>query len=103
MIKIRGYRIYPLEIENAVTKIGIVGECCVIPNIENNALVCFITKRKDDDVIDLDEIQKLIEDQVASYMVPELIIIKDYFPRTANGKVDKKKLREEIVDEIISK
>ena len=62
-------------------------------------LVAFVTlnKKTEESVFKIGiKIKKELRDLVPSYMVPKKIKILDSFPLNTNGKIDRKKLMEEI-------
>jgi len=46
------------------------------------------------DVITRDELTIYMKDKTVKYLIPDMVVMLDDFPRTASGKVQKFKLRE---------
>jgi D-alanine--poly(phosphoribitol) ligase subunit 1 len=101
-IKISGYRIEIEDIENNLRKLDIVENAVVLPVMADGkarylvAVVLLSRKLEEREF----KIGLLIKDQLKAwlpeYMIPRKIVIRDSFPMTVNGKVDRKKLAEEL-------
>ena len=91
-VKIRGYRIELGEIERALNNCATVKQAVVIvknDHLGNKRLVAYVVAEED---VDKDEILEQLTAQLPDYMVPSLLMVLDYFPLLANGKIDKKSL-----------
>lgn len=95
MIKTKGERVSPKEIENTLCEIDGVVESTVIgvpDEIFGQAIKVFIVPKTEN---------KLTEDQVIKYcmknlepfMVPKYVEFRDSLPKSPSGKIDKKKLK----------
>lgn len=85
MLKIRGYRIYPLEIENAINKIEYINNS--IAFCINNNLYAAVEINTNKDCSEHEIIERL-KDYLQSYMIPLSVSIYKEFPRLSNGKID---------------
>lgn len=90
-IKHQGYRIELGEIENAVSGIEGIQNNCVIYDDKNSTIVLFCivegsTNEKG--------IYSSMKNKVPRYMLPGKIFLLDEFPQNANGKIDRKKLKQ---------
>ncbi len=95
MIKLRGYRIYPLEIENAFNSLDEIENSCVMLDEKNNLLVGVIELNdmyKDDAEI-YEKIVSKLKGKLPGYMIPEKILYQDRLPRMDTGKLDIRKIR----------
>jgi acyl-CoA synthetase (AMP-forming)/AMP-acid ligase II len=95
IIKTRGEKVSPVEIENIIYKIDGVKEVAVlgIPDvIMGEAIEVFITTH---DAIQLSEkeIQRECMTHLESFMVPQKVIFLKEMPKSPNGKIDKKELK----------
>ena len=95
IIKTRGEKVSPVEIENVVYKIDGVKEVAVIgiPDvIMGELIVAHITAH---DHSQLSEKGILMEcmNKLEIFMVPQKIIFMDEMPKSPNGKIDKKELK----------
>jgi long-chain acyl-CoA synthetase len=98
IIKSRGEKVSPTEIEHALTSLEGISEAAVVAQDDENlgqAIVAFVTV-SNADLIDR-KIKKLMIDKVEAYMVPKDIFILPDLPKTANGKVDKLYLRTSLM------
>ena len=100
MIKSKGERISPKEIENVLCSIHGVAEAAVIgvpDEILGQAIKAFIVK-KDGWEIETNEILYYCSKNVESFMVPKYIEFIKELPKSPNGKVDKKILKQELIN-----
>lgn len=98
IIKSRGEKVSPTEIEHALTSVEGVNEAAVVAQEDETlgqAIIAFVTV-SDVSLIDR-KIKKLLMDKVETYMVPKEIFIVAELPKTANGKVDKLSLRNSLL------
>ena len=96
MIKTKGERVSPKEIENILCEIGGVHEAAVVgipDEILGQTIKAYIIKKKDSE---LSEKQILLycSKNMEPFMIPKAIEFIDDLPRSANGKIDKKLLKQ---------
>lgn len=89
-IKHMGYRIELGEIETAINNIDGVISCACVYDKENSKIVLFYQGESIDDKKVLNEAIK----KLPNYMVPNKIIKLDRMPHNANGKIDRKNLKD---------
>ena len=89
-IKHMGYRIELGEIETSIFALEGIASCACIYDEENRFIVCFYESKtlEDKDVL------KQIRKKVPPYMVPNKIYKTKRMPHNANGKIDRKELKE---------
>ena len=92
-IKHNGYRIELGEIENAVLGTKSVDTACVIYNNTHKEIVMFYQAA---DELNVGEFRKRMMEFVPKYMVPTKYYRLEKFPLSANGKIDRLKLAEQI-------
>jgi amino acid adenylation domain-containing protein len=99
-IKSRGYRIELGEIEAALESLGALEECAVVAvstdGFEGKQICCGYVALSGRDVSPLslrDELGKTLP----SYMLPSGWMALDRLPKNANGKIDRRWLREEFL------
>lgn len=95
IIKTRGEKVSPIEVENAIYKNPEVKEAAVIgtPDVMlGEAIVAFVTKYDQSEVTEK-EIQQDCMGRLEPFMVPQKVIILPEMPKSNNGKIDKKELR----------
>jgi len=92
----KGQNIYPSDIEPVLTSHPKVAEAAVVgvpDEIRGEKPQAFI-RVKAGEIATEPEIKRFCLERLANYKVPKEIIFVDSLPRTADGKVDKKSLRE---------
>ncbi len=94
-----GENIYPKEVEGfllempGIRDVQIVG----VPSEKYGEEVAAYIQLRNGESIEASEIQDFCRTRIARYKVPKYIFFVDRFPLTANGKVQKYKLREDAV------
>jgi len=101
-VKVNGYRIELEDIENNLRKIDIIKNGVVLPvkkegKIQSLAAIVTLNQVIHEKEFKIalmikNELKKLLPE----YMIPRKIIFKDSLPMTPNGKIDRKRLLEEI-------
>jgi len=95
MIKSRGERVSPLEVENILLRIETIEEAAVIgvpDEIFGQAVKCFLVKKSSAEITEQD-ILRFCSENMENYMIPKYVVFLDEMPKTPNGKVDKKQLK----------
>ncbi|EKQ51180.1 MULTISPECIES: D-alanine--poly(phosphoribitol) ligase subunit DltA [unclassified Clostridium] len=101
-IKLNGYRIEIEDIENNLVKVNNVKNAAVVPVNKDGKiayLTAFVELKEDNGLSGLKNgimIKKELGELIPSYMVPRNIKIVTQFPTNVNGKIDRKKLLEEV-------
>jgi len=97
-IKIKGHRIELSEINNALRGIsGIKNSITVVKKVNNFDTLCAYVVLENKSLT-VQEIKSILFDKLPSYMVPTYITFLDALPITINGKVDKKKLSDIVIE-----
>lgn len=104
-IKIRGYRIELGEVEHAIRKgVNIRDVAIVARSTSDNdrEIVGFVTMKEDQKTAYVEasgqvhevgnRVRQQLQDLLPAYMVPAQIVVLEYLPLNANGKVDRKEL-----------
>ncbi|MBN2327996.1 MAG: AMP-binding protein [Candidatus Omnitrophica bacterium] len=93
MLKIRGNRIYPKEIEAALSVHEEVQESLVlgIKDERDETQICAVVQLRRGSTVTESEIKKFLSGRLPTYMAPRWIHFVRAFPRTGSGKIDKKK------------
>lgn len=97
-VKIRGYRVEPAEVSAALAAIDVVrqAETLAVHHERGARLVAFavpITTARGP-ACDGATLRSRLAERLPDYMVPASVIVCDALPITANGKIDRAKLRE---------
>ena len=95
IIKTRGEKVSPVEVENAIYKIKGIREVAVLGMPEiilGESIFAFVTTY-DQAVINEIEIQRVCMANLEPFMVPQEIIFLTEMPKSSNGKIDKAELK----------
>ena len=95
IIKTRGEKVSPAEIENVLYKIAGIKEAAVIgipDEIMGEAIIAFVTTH-DQSKRDEKEILKECMARLELFMVPQRIVFLDEMPKSSNSKIDKNDLK----------
>ncbi len=95
IIKTRGEKVSPLEIENALYKIAGIKEAAVIgvpDEIMGEAIIAFLTTH-DQSQRNEKEIIRECMSHLELFMVPQKVVFLSEMPKSSNSKIDKKELK----------
>jgi acyl-CoA synthetase (AMP-forming)/AMP-acid ligase II len=94
IIKTRGEKVSPIEIENVLYRIPQIKEAAVIgvPDaLLGQAIRAFVVAENG---LTEKEIKRVCSKHLENFMVPHQIVFLDALPKSPNGKIDKKALKE---------
>jgi acyl-coenzyme A synthetase/AMP-(fatty) acid ligase len=98
-IKSRGYRIELGEIEAALESLGLLRECAVVAlpgeGFEGTAIGCGYVPSGAEPITPL-TLRQALARLLPTYMLPARWLEFDQLPRNANGKIDRREIRERI-------
>lgn len=100
IIKTRGEKVSPVEIENIIYKMPEIKEAVVfgVPDeVLGESIVAMVTTYGNSIIKDKD-IQKVCMLKLENFMIPQKVIFMDEMPKNANGKIDKKRLKESYLE-----
>lgn len=100
-IKLRGFRIEPGEIENLLMKQKGVREAVVkVEKLDelDERLIGYLLA-DEGTAIEKEQVKRDLGAKIPAYMIPSDLVIMQEFPRTPNGKTDKKALKYDVDDE----
>ena len=95
-IKRMGYRIELEEIENAFNTISFIKESAVV-YIDNEKYSSKIIACINSESNDENKISEVLKKYLPSYMLPDLYFYFEELPKNQNGKIDRLKLKEELI------
>ncbi|OYQ66581.1 hypothetical protein B9G53_03775 [Pseudanabaena sp. SR411] len=101
-IKIRGFRVEPIEVETQLEQYPAVNNSIVLCQDAPNGykiLVAYLSS-KPDQVIDIEDLRGFLQRKLPSYMIPTSFVVLDALPLTANGKVDRRALLNLDIDKL---
>ncbi|KAL1922849.1 uncharacterized protein VTP21DRAFT_9225 [Calcarisporiella thermophila] len=96
-VKVKGYRVELSEVATAINSLKGVEAAVAI--VKDNTLYGFVTPF----IKNVDAIHDSLFDLLPGYMVPAKIVALDKFPQTCNGKVDKSKLMDMLLQPAMDK
>ncbi|WP_263360082.1 non-ribosomal peptide synthetase/type I polyketide synthase [Acidicapsa ligni] len=110
-VKIRGYRIELSEIENALERSPLVRAAVVAVRTDwvsaNDApgdkrLAAYVIPTQKSDAAALtSQLRKHLQDELPDYMQPAAVMLLESFPRTINGKVDRRALPAPVPEQLM--
>lgn len=94
-----GFNIYPQEIEAVLSKHPYILESAVIgfPDEMLGEIVCAVIRLKEGADCSEEDILTYLKEWIAIYKVPQRILFTQDFPTTASGKIQKVRLREQLL------
>lgn len=96
-IKSRGYRIELGEVESALSTLACLRECAVVGvetgGFEGWTICCAYAPVERSDV-NTAELKEQLRESLPAYMLPSRWLLLDELPKNANGKTDRRALRE---------
>ncbi len=103
-IKLNGYRMELEEIEFQLGQIACIKEAIVVPIYKGNKVIhlnAVIVVNEADRVENEQEaihnIKYELKQRIPEYMIPRKVIFQDKLPLTVNGKLDRKKIAEDVM------
>ena len=92
-----GYNVYPIEIEDVLYEHPKVLEAAVfgVPHEYRGETIKAVIVPQEGQTLTEDEIVSFCKEKLAAYKVPKIIEFRDEMPKTAVGKILKRKLQEE--------
>ena len=94
IIKTRGEKVSPVEIENIIYNIVGIKEVAVLgmpDEIMGEAIVAFVTTHGNTQ-LETKDILRECTSKLESFMIPKEIVFLNEMPKSSNGKIDKKEL-----------
>lgn len=99
IIKTRGEKVSPVEVENVIYKIQGIKEVAVVgiaDVILGESIVAFVTTY-DPSLLNEKTIKQECNSKLEAFMVPQQIIFVPEMPKSTNGKIDKKELKKNLL------
>jgi acyl-coenzyme A synthetase/AMP-(fatty) acid ligase len=94
MIKTRGERVSPKEVEDTIWKLEAVAEAAAIgvpDEILGQAIKAFVVRRTD--ALNEKMILRHCANRLQPFMVPKCIELVEALPKTAHGKINRRELQ----------
>jgi len=98
IIKSGGYKLSALEIENVMLTHPAIAECAVVgkPDETWGEKVTCVAVLKEGQSLDIKELRTWGKDTMATYKVPQELDVVESLPRNQLGKIEKKKILENL-------
>jgi amino acid adenylation domain-containing protein/thioester reductase-like protein len=93
-VKIRGFRVEPEEIEHLLQASQLFHQLVVVIDNQRRILTFFSQPQNGDGQRAIDQLQAYAINHLPDYMRPSAYCLLDQLPATANGKVDRRALKE---------
>lgn len=92
IIKSRGEKVSPAEVENAIYSLSAVQEVVVAgtPDPLLGEAVCAFVVIREGEKLSVQQIKHVCNERLENYMVPKHVLLLPELPRTANGKLSRK-------------
>lgn len=102
-IKVRGHRVELDEVESALASHPGVKEAAAfdVPGMENTRRIEAAVVIASDPEPSTKELRDHVSTRLPVYAIPDLIRIMDRFPRTATDKIDRRKLQDESIANLV--
>ena len=103
-VKIRGFRVEPGEIEKVLSEISSLRQAAVIPRklaTGETRLEAYIIPDEDAQ-ISVESLREVMRSQLPDFMLPAAIHVRDSFPLTPSGKIDRRALEMSTPDLLVS-
>jgi len=94
-VQIRGARVELGEVESLLLKYEGMQSAAVV-SAERNSRVQIIAFCISEEEVDVSLLRSYLAKYIAPYMIPDAFFFRDSFPLTHNGKVDKRRLLDEV-------
>lgn len=98
MVKTSGYRVSPTEIEEVAYASGPVRDAVAL-GVDDDRLgqhIVLVVAPTAGERLDPDLLHRRLRKQLPLYMVPKQIVVREYLPRSPNGKFDRQRIRQEL-------
>jgi len=97
IIKSRGEKVSPAEVENAIYSLPAVREVVVagIPDPLLGEAVCAFVTLREGDKLSVQQIQRVCSERLENYMMPKHVMFLSELPRTVNGKLSRRLILEQ--------
>lgn len=97
IIKSRGEKVSPAEVENAIYSLPAVQDVVVtgVPDPLLGEAVCAFVATRDGEELSIPQIKRICSERLENYMVPKHVLFLPELPRTVNGKLSRKLIMEQ--------
>ena len=105
IIKSRGEKVSPVEVENAIYRLDGVREVVVlgVPDEVLGQAVCAVVVPREGVELNERQVKRVCSEQLENYMMPSRILFMDALPRTPNGKLSRKLLLDTLGERLTAR
>ena len=98
-----GENVYPREVEEFLYTHPDIQEVQVfgIPDERYGEIVCAWVQLKQNETLNEESVKSFCRDQITHFKVPSLVRFVDEFPMTVTGKIQKFKMRETMIEQLV--
>jgi len=96
-----GYNVYPVEVESVLSTHPNLAAVAIVPRADNvmgEIGVAVVVPRDPEQVPTIDELRAFAAANVATYKLPDVLVVRSELPLTAGEKVDRRALVAEVND-----
>jgi acyl-CoA synthetase (AMP-forming)/AMP-acid ligase II len=100
MIVTGGENVYPVEVETVLREHPAVADCAVygLPDAHWGERVCAAVELRPGGTFDAQAVIDFVKSQIAGYKAPRQIDPVEALPRTASGKIQRAKVRQDMLE-----
>jgi acyl-CoA synthetase (AMP-forming)/AMP-acid ligase II len=104
IIKSRGEKVSPIEVENAIYRVPEVAEAIVLglPDPVLGQVVCALVVPKPEETLLENDVKRVCKALLETYMVPAHVLVVDALPRTGRGKLSRKLVAEHFEGQLLA-
>jgi amino acid adenylation domain-containing protein len=98
LVKIRGFRVAPTEVEHALSTFPGLVNAVVVPrenDIGERQLIAYVVAEAGD--VDVNALRNYLKNLIPEYMIPAAFVVLGKLPLTPNGKVDRRALPDPVL------
>ena len=97
IIKSRGEKVSPAEVENIIYSLAAVQDVLVIGiyDILLGEAVCAFVATREGEKLNAQQIKRICSERLENFMVPKHVLFLPELPRTINGKLSRKLIMEQ--------
>lgn len=93
-IKHMGHRVELDEIENTLSALNGINECCCVYNYKKSIITLFYSGS-----VSPAEISKFLREKLPSFMIPRKFVSLESLPKLFNGKIDRQQIKKQVEEE----
>jgi acyl-coenzyme A synthetase/AMP-(fatty) acid ligase len=99
MIKTKGYRVSPTEVEELLKNMDGISECVAVGYDVDDGINLRVFVQVSGAGLQPEDVKQYARQEFPFYLVPDDIVVLDHFPLTPNGKVDRGRIIKEHSEE----